>query len=278
MDEQDWSGGLGEEDRWDDDEEVGLLSLDSDADGDEDADSDSEDADSEEEKELECIGEQLADALKQILSKLDPSSKQEVIASILQTAIPSSWTLLQTQYYKAFYYLLVSRNKATGVPLYSSSALYNAAPPQQQQLIQEGINAWDALSDQAIWASLKNELQGSPYMSGGNANSALSIDLLLSCQFARLVDNAEHTLNDQFSAAWGASGMLALSTQLAAQFDGANDLYEMAGFMSTYSVSSVSVNGGVPPFALGAQAVLVAYSIVLGLASAEALEKCLDDE
>ena len=276
LDAQDWTGEMGEEDRWDSREDDVYLSLDSDGDSDGDSDSDS-DGDSEDEKELECIGKQLEGALKQLITRLDPNSNQEIVASILQIALPSSWTLLQTQYYKAFYFLLVSRNKSTGQPLYGGSALYNQAPQQQQQLIQQAITAWDALSDQAIWSAMANELQQSPYMESGEINEPMSADLILSGQFARLVDNAEHKLNDQFSSAWGASSMLALSAQLDVQFNNKNDLYEMAKFMSTYTASGVSVNNGVPPFALGAQTVLIAYTVVLGLATMDELEKCLED-
>jgi hypothetical protein len=257
-------------------EELEVLTLDGDGDGDEDADEDSDADGDENEEELECLADQLENALKQIVSTLTQDEKNLITGTILGFCQPSTsqYGTLSTAYYKGFYFLLVTRDKTTppgNVPLYNASANYQSAPASQQQIIQLAIPNWDAISDSALWNDLSSALGESSF----SDSSALSADLILSFQFARLATEAEHVANDNYATAWGAAALSALAVTLAATYSEPDQLPDMCSFMSTYSAST---SLGAPPFALGAQAVLLAYTIVLGYSTAEELEKCVGEE
>jgi len=274
MDGQDWENGFGGESSWSFEEDDATFAEDQDSylsldggDGGDGGDGDG-DADSEEEKELDCIGKQLEEALKQIVSTLTQDEKQLITGTILNYC---NGQALSTAYYKGFYFLLVTRDKTHppgNVPLYKASANYNSAPPSQQAIIQAAIPAWDNISDSTLWTNLSEALGESAF----SDSNALSADLVLSFQFARLATAAEHTANDNYLKGWGAAGLAGLATALVASFDSASDLPEMCKYMSTYSASGL----GAPPFAAGAQAVLAAYSIILVTGTAEAFQKCLE--
>ena len=134
------------------------------------------------------------------------------------------------------------------------------------------IPNWDAISDSDLWNDLSEALGESSF----SDSEALSADLVLSFQFARLATAAEHTANDQYATAWGAAALSALAITLAASYSEPDQLPDMCTFMSTYSATGTSL--GAPPFALGAQAVLLAYTIVLGYSTVEELEKCVGED
>ena len=274
IDGQDWAGetadpddlNLDEETASFDDGSFGSLTLDGgDSDGDSDADGDAD------EEDMDCLGKLLANALKNVLAQLDPQQKQIVIGTLVQYALPPSGGGLSTDYYKGFFFLLVYRDKATGEPYYNASANYQSAPQQQQQLIQQGIGQWDALSVTQLWNDLAQALGESPY----DDTEALAIDLILAFQAGAIYDDTLHTANNNFIAAWGAAGFAALVTTLATQFNQPDQLPDMASYMATYNAPN---NIGQPPFALGAQAVLLAYSIVLGLTTAQDIDDCVGGE
>ncbi len=269
IDGQDWEGGiedpfgtsLDEDAVSFDDDSVGHLTLgdgDGDSDGDGDGDSDEED--------MECLGKLLENALKNIVSKLNPQQRIIIEGTILQYALPQGG--LSQDYYKGFYMLLTTRNKQTGVPLYNASANYKSAPPQQQQLIQTAINNWDQIAIPALWNDLAEAVEGPNY----KGIAAMISDLILGFQFAEIYDDALHNANNQFIQKWTSANFGAFCLQLAAQFSSAEDINQMCSYMSSYQVSGI----GQPPFALGAQAVLIAYSIVLGYTTASEIQKCLE--
>ncbi|HEX2252553.1 MAG TPA: hypothetical protein VHQ65_04735 [Thermoanaerobaculia bacterium] len=264
MDDGNWLGGLDDLGVGLGDEDLGTPTLDG-GDGDGDGDGDGGDSD---EDEFECIGKELEKALDQLLSKLDPDERDVLTHVIsLYAAPPGGFTTHEML--KPFYVLLVTRNKQTGEPLYNASAMYRALPADEQQQIQAAIATWDAIPDNPDrWKDLSTGL-GEQSIS----TSALKADLILSFQFTRLVTDALHEANDTFLKKWGSANFLALVTLLTTKFT-ADDIADMATFMATYQVSNL----GYPPFALGAQAVLLAYTILLELTTLENLEKCLDDD
>jgi hypothetical protein len=268
MDGEDWDDGAGgesfspEEDAGrlgDEDGALGPLTLDG-GDGDGDGDGD---ADSEEEDQLECMAKILEKALENVVSELSPDERLILEAVVADFAYPQG-PGLPTNLLKPFYVLLVNRNKQTGVPLYSSSALYQAATPQQQQMIQTAISQWDAIPDNTLYADLAQGLDGSTI-----DTEALKADLILAFQFARLVDNAQHQENDTFLHNFGTTNFLTL---ILTDLEPLEDPDKMADFMSTYSAPKL----GTVPFATGAQAILIAWMVALGYASADELQKCLE--
>ncbi len=268
IDGQDWDGAeQAEIDSFD--EEIGELTLDGDGDGDGDGDADSED-----DKELECLGKLLEGALQQLVEGLTPVDRALIVEVIAQFSLPSNPLpgSNPNNILKAFYYLLVTRNKATGVPLYSTSAIYNANPQYQAQ-IQQSISGWDAIPDNPNrWQDLAEGV------ANGSINTqALQLDLVLSFQFTRLVTNALHQANDQFSNQWTPAGMTAqvgvlVAAAKAAGWEGQEALENWCNMMATYQVPSL----GYPPFALGAQTVLLAYTVLANLNTLEQLDDCVN--
>lgn len=251
------------------DEEVGGLTLDGDGDGDGDGDADSEDED-----ELECMGKLLESALQDLVQNLSPQDRNTIVEVIAQFALPSNPLpgSNPNNILKAFYYLLVTRNKTTGVPLYSTSAIYNANPQYQAQ-IQQSITGWDAIPDNPDrWNDLAEGIDN-----GSINTEALQLDLILSFQFTRLVTNALHQANDQFANKWTPAGMAAqvgvlVAAAQAAGWEGQEALSNWAKAMAIFQVPSL----GYPPFAIGAQTVLIAYTVLKGLVTAQQIQECLE--
>ncbi len=254
------------------DEEVGGLTLDG-GDGDGDGDGD---ADSEDDKELECLGKLLEGALKDLVQNLGPQDRSTIVEVIAQFALPSNPLPASNpnNILKAFYFLLVTRNKATGVPLYNTSAIYNQNPQYQGQ-IQQSISGWDNIPDNPDrWNDLAEGIDNSSINT-----EALQLDLILSFQFTRLVTNALHQANDQFANKWTPAGMTAqvgvlVAAAQGAGWEGQEALSNWAKLMAVFQVPSL----GYPPFAIGAQTVLIAYSVLKGLVTLQEIDKCVNGE
>ena len=279
MDDLDWSGGFNDADPTDfeDDDESYALTLDG-GDGGDDADDDADDNDdnddndddddgeTEEEKKLNCIAQVIICGVENFTSGLNPSENTIVLTALNKAAslgLPNDADVL-----KAFFILVVSRNKSTGAPFLTSSTVYNNSSQGVQNEIRNAISTWDNTSDSDLWGFLSTAL------GDDTINTlALQVDLISTFELTRIVTNAEHTAVDNFINSWGSAAMVELVTGTLVGIVHEEGPGDAATFLKTYQASGL----GAPPFALGSQSLLAAIAANELESYADALQKCADD-